>query len=79
MNNTVNYNIWSNKYTTTLKAMKSDLLLKYKMKYWREYCLAKKFGGINVGDLYKIISYTCLICRMKFILICVCVVAQVVW
>ena len=77
MNNTVNFYIWSNKYTATLKAIKSDLLLTCKMKYWREYCLVKykrkKFGGINIGDLDKIISYTCLICSLKFILICVCV------
>ena len=39
----------------------SDIL--YKMKYWREYCLAKHkrkhFGRINIGDSDKIISFMC--------------------
>ena len=34
-----------------------------KMKYWREHYLVKhkgkQFGGINIGDLDKIISYVC--------------------
>ena len=35
--------------------------LTYKVKYWREYYLVKhiekQFGGINIGDLNKVISY----------------------
>ena len=36
-------------------------VISYKVKYWREYYLAKHktkhFGGINIGDLDKIIPY----------------------
>ena len=36
-------------------------VLPYKIKYWREYYLAKRiqkqFGRINIGDLDEIISY----------------------
>ena len=28
-----------------------------KMKYWREYYSQKHFGGMNIGDLDKTISY----------------------
>ena len=58
----------------------------YKMKYWREYYLAKHiekhFGGINIGDLDKIVSYMRLNCYSGLILMCACfpsgVVASVV-
>ena len=44
------------------------------MKYWLEYYLAKhiekQFGGINISNLDKIISYMCLNCCSELILIC---------
>ena len=34
------------------------LVILYKMKYWREYylakCIEKRFGEINIGDVNKI-------------------------
>ena len=54
----------------------------YKMKYWREYYLAKHiekhFGGINIGDLDKIVSYMYLNCCSGLILMCACFPSGVV-
>ena len=52
------------------------------MKYWREYYLAKHiekhFGGINIGDLDKIVSYMRLNCWSGLILMCACFPSGVV-
>ena len=52
------------------------------MKYWREYYLVKHiekhFGGINIGDLDKIISYMRLNCCSGLILMCACFPSGVV-
>ena len=52
------------------------------MKYWREYYLVnyieKHFGGINIGDLDKIVSYMRLNCCSGLILMCACFPSGVV-
>ena len=52
------------------------------MKYWQEYYLVKykrkHFGGINIDDLDKIISYVCLNWQLKVISMCVCCTRGVV-
>ena len=57
-------------------------MIPYKMKYWREYYLAKHiekhFGGINIGDLDKNVSYMRLNCCSGLILMCACFPSGVV-
>ena len=62
--------------------MHRTFLLPYKMKYWQEYYLAnykrKHFGGINIGNLDKIISYICLTWQLGSNLMCACCPSAIV-